>query len=112
MKTAAFRCPSCLSLASLLIALLAPPLAHAAAAPEPGLLFYVSGEKGTTADFSAGGTPEPNFDSEVTRVADGAKGAAFVFGTIEDPSELRLDYTSTILPPKKYFVPPEKPATS
>ena len=35
-----------------------------------------------------------------------AKGAAFVFGTIADPSELRLDYDTTILPPKKYFVAP------
>ncbi len=35
-----------------------------------------------------------------------AKGDAFVFGTITDPSELRLDYGTTILPPKKYFVPP------
>ena len=35
-----------------------------------------------------------------------AKGDAFVFGEIEDPSDLRLDYSTTILPPKKYFVPP------
>ncbi len=34
-----------------------------------------------------------------------AKGDAFVFGTIDDPEQLRLDYSSTILPPKKYFVP-------
>jgi len=34
-----------------------------------------------------------------------AKGDAFVFGTVEQPEELRLDYTTTILPPKKYFVP-------
>ncbi|HSK47762.1 MAG TPA: 4Fe-4S dicluster domain-containing protein [Coriobacteriia bacterium] len=34
-----------------------------------------------------------------------AKGDAFVFGKIEDPSLLRLDYDTTILPPKKYFVP-------
>src|ERR1700722_13708804 len=48
-----------------------------------GLLFYVSGEKGTTADFSAGGTPEPNFDSEVTRIPDGAKGAALSCGDLQ-----------------------------
>jgi hypothetical protein len=83
MKTAAARCQSHLGLASLLIALIAPPLAHAAAAPEPGLLFYLSGEKGTTADFSASGTPEPNFDSEVTRIADGAKGAALSCGDLQ-----------------------------
>ena len=35
-----------------------------------------------------------------------AKGDAFVFGTVLDPSELRLDYDATLLPPKKYFVPP------
>jgi len=30
-----------------------------------------------------------------------AKGDAFVFAAIEDPSDLRLDYDTTILPPKK-----------
>ena len=53
------------------------------AADTPSLLFYVSGEKGTTADFSAGGTPEPNFDSEVTRIPDGAKGAALRCGDLQ-----------------------------
>ena len=53
------------------------------AADTPSLLFYVSGEKGTTADFSAGGTPEPNFDSEVTRIPDGAKGAALSCGDLQ-----------------------------
>src|SRR2546428_12288532 len=53
------------------------------AAEEPGLLFYVSGEKGTTADFSAGGTPEPNFDLAVTPIADGAKGAALQCGDLQ-----------------------------
>jgi hypothetical protein len=49
-------------------------------AADNGLLFYLSGEKGTTADFSAGGTPEPNYDSEITRIPDGAKGAALQCG--------------------------------
>ncbi|HXI84912.1 MAG TPA: LamG-like jellyroll fold domain-containing protein [Verrucomicrobiae bacterium] len=53
------------------------------AADTSALLFYVSGEKGTTADFSAGGTPEPNFDSEVTRIPDGAKGAALRCGDLQ-----------------------------
>jgi Concanavalin A-like lectin/glucanases superfamily len=53
------------------------------AADEPGLLFYLSGENVTTADFSAGGTPEPNFDFEVTRIADGAKGAALQCGDLQ-----------------------------
>ncbi|HUJ72978.1 MAG TPA: LamG-like jellyroll fold domain-containing protein [Verrucomicrobiae bacterium] len=66
----------------LLLALLWPAgFVHAA--DEPGLLFYVSGQKGTTADFSAGGTPEPNFDFEVTRIVDGAKGAALSCGDLQ-----------------------------
>ncbi len=48
-----------------------------------GLLFYLSGEKGTTADFSAGGTPTPNFDTEVTQITDGAKGAALSCGDLQ-----------------------------
>ena len=52
-------------------------------AAETGLLFYLSGEKGTTADFSAGGTPVPNFSSEVTPIADGAKGAALRCGDLQ-----------------------------
>jgi formate hydrogenlyase subunit 6/NADH:ubiquinone oxidoreductase subunit I len=32
-------------------------------------------------------------------------GDTFVFGRVDDPSVLRLDYDTTILPPKKYFVP-------
>ncbi len=35
-----------------------------------------------------------------------AKGTSYVFATIDDPAELALDYDTTILPPKKYFVPP------
>ncbi len=44
--------------------------------PEPGLLFYVSGEQGTTADFAAPGTAEPTFATAVTKIAGGASGAA------------------------------------
>ena len=47
---------------------------------EPGLLFYLSGEKGTTADVAAPGTAEPNFLAEVSKIADGAKGAALECG--------------------------------
>jgi ferredoxin len=32
----------------------------------------------------------------------------FVFQVIEDPAELRLDYTTTILPPKKFLLPPRE----
>ncbi|HTY35972.1 MAG TPA: VOC family protein [Bacteroidota bacterium] len=45
--------------------------------PEPGLLFYLSGEHGFAADYSAGGTPNPNFLEHVARIPDGAKGAGF-----------------------------------
>jgi len=48
--------------------------------PEPGLLFYLSGSHGLTADYSAGGTPEPNFASEVTVIPDGAKGPGLQCG--------------------------------
>ncbi|MBK5211800.1 MAG: 4Fe-4S dicluster domain-containing protein [Coriobacteriia bacterium] len=37
-----------------------------------------------------------------------AKGEDFVFGEITDPSELVLDYPTTILPPKKYFLLPKE----
>ena len=30
------------------------------------------------------------------------KGPQFAFGNIGDPAELRLDYNTSILPPKKY----------
>lgn len=34
-----------------------------------------------------------------------AKDGKFVFGPIDDSSQLRLDYNITLLPPKKYFLP-------
>jgi ferredoxin len=34
------------------------------------------------------------------------KGDGFVFASVKDPSELALGYDTTILPPKKYFLPP------
>ena len=37
-----------------------------------------------------------------------AKGLKFAFAEIEDPADLRLDYNTTILPPKKYLQPPEE----
>ncbi|MBS1253867.1 MAG: Anaerobic sulfite reductase subunit A [Anaerolineales bacterium] len=37
-----------------------------------------------------------------------AKGSQFAFDEVEDPADLRLDYNTSILPPKKYFQPPEE----
>jgi len=35
-------------------------------------------------------------------------GSGFAFGVIADPATLRLDYPTTILPPKKYLLPPRE----
>jgi sulfhydrogenase subunit beta (sulfur reductase) len=37
-----------------------------------------------------------------------AKGIKFAFDQIEDPADLRLDYNTSILPPKKYLQPQEE----
>jgi hypothetical protein len=47
------------------------------ASPEPGLLFYLSGDNQFTADYAAGGDPNPSFLRGVSVIADGAKGKAF-----------------------------------
>jgi hypothetical protein len=44
---------------------------------EPGLLFYLSGNKSFTADFAAGGQSSPNFLKDVTLIPDGAQGTGF-----------------------------------
>ena len=61
----------------------APPGRRARPRPRTGLLFYLSADHGTTADFSAGGTPAPNFDYEVTSIPDGAKGPALQCGDLQ-----------------------------
>ncbi|MEK6336219.1 MAG: LamG-like jellyroll fold domain-containing protein [Acidobacteriota bacterium] len=48
-----------------------------AAPPEPGLLFYLSGDHEFNADYAAGGDPQPTFLRGVTVIADGARGAGF-----------------------------------
>jgi hypothetical protein len=50
------------------------------ASPEPGLLFYLSASQGLTADYSASGTPEPNFASDVTVIPDGKAGPGLQCG--------------------------------
>ncbi|MCB0729558.1 MAG: hypothetical protein KDC88_00885 [Ignavibacteriae bacterium] len=47
-----------------------------------GLLFYLSGENGYTADYSAG-DGEPNFLSEIEIIEDGAKGKGFQCGNTQ-----------------------------
>jgi hypothetical protein len=51
-----------------------------AAEPAAGLLFYLSGDHGTTADFSAANTPKPTYEAEITPIADGARGGALQCG--------------------------------
>ena len=50
---------------------------------DPGLLFHLSGDQGLTADYSAGGSREPNFASEVDVIDDGAKGRALRCGNTQ-----------------------------
>jgi len=47
---------------------------------EPGLLFYLSGNKETTADFAAGGQNQPNYLRGVKTIPNGAFGAGFEAG--------------------------------
>jgi len=49
-------------------------MGFAASTAEPGLLFHVSGDQGTTADFSAAGLPETTFEDRVRVIEDGAIG--------------------------------------
>ncbi|MGZ8844679.1 MAG: LamG-like jellyroll fold domain-containing protein, partial [Pyrinomonadaceae bacterium] len=48
-----------------------------AQSPEPGLLFYLSGEQEFAADFAAGGDTQPNFIRNVKVISDGARGRGF-----------------------------------
>ena len=52
-------------------------------AAEPTLLFYLSGDRGTTADFSAANAPKPTYDYEVAPIADGARGGALQCGNYQ-----------------------------
>ncbi len=66
-----------------LLALLALGSRAAAAPAEPGLLFYLSGEHGTTADVAAPKTGRPNFEDEITPIPDGARGAGLSAGNTQ-----------------------------
>jgi hypothetical protein len=59
---------------------LAGQVKNLTSAPEPGLLFYLSGEKGGAASFAASGQNLPNYFSEVKIIPDGAVGSAFEAG--------------------------------
>jgi len=52
-----------------------PTLAVAESPHDPGLLFYLSGDHSFQADYAANGKPTPNFQSDVTIVPGGVKGA-------------------------------------
>ncbi len=68
------RQPRGLLISSLM--LLSALIAHGNYAAEPGLLFYLSGTHGTTADLAANGRTEPNFLKDVNVISDGARGPA------------------------------------
>lgn len=47
--------------AILILGIALAAIAQSQPAPEPGLLFYLSGDHGLQADYAAGGNPAPNF---------------------------------------------------
>ncbi len=51
--------------------------------PQSGLLFHLSGDHGTTADFSAGAAPAPTYENQITPIADGAVGGALECGNLQ-----------------------------
>jgi len=57
--------------------LLAGQVTRSSVTPEPGLLFYLSGENKFTADYAAGGQDKPNFLTGLNIIPDGAIGSAF-----------------------------------
>jgi len=59
---------------ALCVAALLVATATGQAPKDTGLLFYLSGDRGLTADVAAGGDPEPNFASGVDVIPGGAKG--------------------------------------
>jgi hypothetical protein len=45
---------------------------------EPGLLFYLSGDHGLTADYAAGGRPAPNFANEQVKILPGGARGSYL----------------------------------
>lgn len=52
-------------------------------ASESGLLFYLSGDHDTTADYSAAGSPKPTYEFEISPIADGARHGALQCGNYQ-----------------------------
>jgi hypothetical protein len=52
-------------------------------ASEPGLLFYLSGDHGLTADYAAGGNPVPNYVHDVKTLPNGAHGSYIQCGNTQ-----------------------------
>ena len=65
-------------------------------------MFFRTMEKNRIGDLVAGLSLEREVVGPV------AKGNTFVYDAIKDPAHLRLDFDTTILPPKKYFFPPKE----
>ena len=66
---------SLLAVSSVSLAQIQPELSPlTSAAPEPGLLFYLSGEHNFRADYAANGKNDPNFVKDVKVLPGGAKG--------------------------------------
>lgn len=57
-----------------------PPNAHAS---EPGLLFYLSGDKTLNADYAAGGNPVPNYVKDVKIQPNGVRGSYIECGNTQ-----------------------------
>ena len=72
--------------ALLILCIALAAVAQSQPAPEPGLLFYLSGDHGLQADY-AGGNPAPNFwNDEVKVLPGGPKGPYFQCGDLENLS--------------------------
>ncbi len=64
-------------------------------------MFFRVLDKGRLDDLVSG------LQTELEVVGPVAREDGFVFAKLDEPSQLRLDYDTTLLPPKKLFFPPE-----